>query len=60
MAVLSGVVRVGLIEEVMLEQRHEGGEGMSHVDSWDGYSRKKGQRVQRPRGRSLRSVFLEP
>lgn len=60
MAVLSGVVRVGLIEEVMFEQRHEGGEGMNHVDSWDGYSRQKGQPVQRPCGRSLLSVFLEP
>lgn len=57
---LSGVVRVGLTEEVISEQRPEGGEEVNQEDSWDRYSRQQGQPVQRPCGRSLLCVFLEP
>lgn len=51
MAVLSRVVRVGLPEEVMLEQRPEGGEEMSWVDT-------RGL-VQRSCGKGLLGVSLE-
>lgn len=54
------VVRVGLTEEAMFEQRPEGDGEMNRVDSGDSCSRQRGQRVQRPCGRSLLGVFWEP
>lgn len=34
---------MSLIEEVMFEQRPEGGEEMNHVDTWDRCSRQRAQ-----------------
>lgn len=36
-AILNKVVRTGFWEEVMVEQKSEGGEGLSHVELWEKY-----------------------
>lgn len=48
MAILDGLVRARLIEEMRLESRLEGSKGVSHLDVWQKSPRQRGQPVQSP------------